>query len=132
MVNAASISPPRATPSSPSAAENVVPEHEGHEKEHSQKPGAVEHLRHLVGHRPADNRLDGIENEMPAIKRRDGQKIEDADADRQQRNELHEPFETELSGLAGHFGNLDRPPELAPVLFPRSKASEKMSGAGND
>ena len=69
---------------------------------------------------------------MPAVERWNRQQIEDADADRQQRDKLNQPLETELGGLPGHLGDLDRPAELALVLAPDDETLQKLAGSDDD
>ena len=69
---------------------------------------------------------------MPSVERRNRQKIEDSDAHRKQRDKLNQPLETELGGLPGYLGDLDRPAELAFVLTPDDESFQKLTGSDDD
>src|SRR5690606_19345418 len=109
-----------------SAPKQVVPEHESHEGEHQHKADAIHRLHHPLRYRAAQDGLDSVKDEMPAIERRNRQQIEYADTDGQQGHELNQPLEAELDGLLGHAGNLDRAAELAFVLPAHHKALQEL------
>src|SRR5688572_23438220 len=96
-----------------STSKEVVPENEPHESQHQQKPHAIDHFHRPLRYRTPSSSLAGVENKMTAVKRWNRQKIQKSDSQRQRRNQLHQPVETELGGLAGHVRYLARPAELA-------------------
>ena len=82
MVNAVSI-PVIPTPNffMFSASKQIVPENEPHEAKHHQKPRAIDHFHRPLGDRTPYSSLDGVENKMASVKRRNRKKIEESDSD---------------------------------------------------
>src|SRR6185312_4848530 len=99
------------------------------EGQHQNHACPIDGLHHPFGNRAADDGLRRVENEMAAVERWNRQQVQDADADRQQGDELNQPFEAELGGLAGHAGDLHRAAQLAFVLAPDGKARQELASA---
>src|SRR5690606_32820720 len=79
-----------------SASEQIVPEDEHHEGENQDHSRSIERLHHPFRYGTAGDGLRGIKDQMAAIERWNRQEIEDADSNRQQRDELNQPLETHL------------------------------------
>ena len=73
-----------------------------------------------------------VEQKMAAIERWNRQQVENADAHRQQRNQLHQPLKTERRRPAGHVGDLDWAAELAFVLAADRETLHELAGALDD
>ena len=115
-----------------STPKEIVPENEPHEGKNQEKPRAIDRFHRPLRHRTALDGLQAVEDEVPSVERWNRQQIEDADADREQRDKLNQPLETELGGLPGNLGDLDRPAELALVLTPDDKSFQKLTGSDDD
>ena len=94
----------------------------------SEHTGTIDHFHEAFRDRPPQHGLGAIEGEMPSVERWNRQKIENAYADRQQRDQLDQPFEAELGGASRHVGNPDRSAELTTVFTPDDKALQKLTG----
>src|SRR3954454_8052342 len=79
-----------------SASKQIVPENESHEAQHQKQTGPIGHFHHPFRHRPADDGLNPVEQQMAPVEGGNRQKVQNTDPYGQQRNELHQPFESEL------------------------------------
>ena len=92
------------------------------------EPDAIDGFHRALRNRTPFDGLDAVENEVPAIERGNRQKVQNADADGQRRDQLNQPFEAELCRLSGHLGDLDRAAKLAFVLAPDDETLQELSG----
>src|SRR5262245_61508439 len=115
-----------------STTKEVVPENEPHEGKDQEQASAIDRLHRPFRHRTALHGLKRVEDEMSSVEGWNRQKIENSDADREQRDKLNQPLETELGGLPGDLGDLDRTAELALVLTSDDEAFQELTGPDDD
>src|SRR5688572_26405166 len=105
--NTAAIAPVRSISAGEQAIQVVV-ESKCHHYEKQRQANALPELHRALGNGPAFHNLDRIIQQVSAIEQRDGQQVEHAEADADEREEREVRDPSELRRLPGEVGDRDR------------------------
>src|ERR1044072_6070555 len=93
----------------------IVERHQHHQRENRHQSAAKRPFHHLRLDRPPPDRLDSVEQQMPAIQDREWQEVNESEINRNKRDQEHELGGSHRETLARDLGDPQRP---APLLDP--------------
>src|SRR4051794_21764200 len=110
--------------------EDVVPGREQHQHDHDGEPDPEADLLRALAQRPAAHGLDGVEQQVAAVEKRDREQVDEADRDREHRHEADEPAEApQMRHLPRNLGDPDRARELIGRFPPDDELADVVEGA---
>src|SRR5690606_19067835 len=86
-------------------------------------------LLHTLAEWPPPHCLDEVVEQMPPVEHWNGQEVENADVQGQQRHEIDERHDSERGHLPRDLSDLDRPPELIDVAPADEEIPKERGGS---